>query len=395
MNAPRHPDADKMIDPELILPPAVRRAAEAANSTQAAFVASITPPDPNAPPVAPADPNAPPVLAPPVVEPPVPPQPVPPQPAPPEPSAEVIPPIGEIEGEKEPAEPLARAAYWKHRFKAMKGRYDHELPRKNELIGQLTSRVGQLEGVIASQPAPRAPTTSAPAVTSGGNVGDPPTAEEMRALGITAEKADMWGDEWVQTLVDASRATRAGILSELAPQLATIQRSTAQTAADRVVQTLSKEVPDWQKVNYDPDFLAWLALPDEFSGATRQLLLNKAFDEANAPRIVSFFKSFKAGATPAPSAETPTTTPTLQPPLAPAAPPSNRLDLTDLAGPGRARPAATAAATPAGQKPVYTRKYISEFYASKQRNAWIGREPEMNAIEADIFQAQADGRIQQ
>ena len=45
-------------------------------------------------------------------------------------------------------------------------------------------------------------------------------------------------------------------------------------------------------------------------------------------------------------------------------------------------------------KPVYTHAQIAELYARHRKDAYAGREAEWNRIEADIFAAQREGRVQ-
>ena len=45
-------------------------------------------------------------------------------------------------------------------------------------------------------------------------------------------------------------------------------------------------------------------------------------------------------------------------------------------------------------KPVYTRDQIQQLYSAHRQGAYAGRESEWNRIEADIFAAQREGRVQ-
>jgi hypothetical protein len=45
-------------------------------------------------------------------------------------------------------------------------------------------------------------------------------------------------------------------------------------------------------------------------------------------------------------------------------------------------------------KPVYTRETIGQLYEAHRKGAYAGREQEWSRIEADIFAAQREGRVQ-
>src|SRR5262249_12895935 len=55
---------------------------------------------------------------------------------------------------------------------------------------------------------------------------------------------------------------------------------------------LEREVPDWQAINRDPRWFEWLAGVHEFSGYTRQQLLNDAVNKGDAHRVISIFRGF-------------------------------------------------------------------------------------------------------
>jgi hypothetical protein len=125
------------------------------------------------------------------------------------------------------------------------------------------------------------------------------------------------------------------------------------------------------------------------SGVKRQTLLNEAWLSANGPRVLAICNGFLAenpgGTAPQP------VTPQPPAPPAPQAPRQPQVPIQSLVAPGRA-PVQTPV-TPAPQKPVYTRKEISEFYAAKNRGFYRGREAEAAGHEAEIIAAANEGRI--
>ena len=147
---------------------------------------------------------------------------------------------------------------------------------------------------------------------------------------------------------------------------------------------LTEAVPNWQDINQLDAFKAWLALPDQYSGATRHSMLLSAYAENDTPRVLAFFRGFIS--------ELAATTPAdelVPAPAAPQQPPKPGLE--SLAAPGRARtPAQTNA--PA-EKQIITPDDVNAFYAAKRRGEYAGREEEFNALEQELFKAQREGRV--
>ena len=63
-------------------------------------------------------------------------------------------------------------------------------------------------------------------------------------------------------------------------------------ARDDWKSTLDQRIPQWRDINVMPEFHAWLALPDMYSGAIRHELLKTAYAQNNTPRVLAFFKGF-------------------------------------------------------------------------------------------------------
>lgn len=119
-----------------------------------------------------------------------------------------------------------------------------------------------------------------------------------------------------------------------------------------------------------------------FSGAIRHELLTAAYEQNNAPRVLAFFKGFlseEAALAPNSQGE----------PDRGVTP--EKIPLESLAAPGRAKTAAAPGAP--AEKPTFTRAEIATFYADCARGKFRGRDAERNRIEAQIFEAEREGRI--
>ncbi len=56
---------------------------------------------------------------------------------------------------------------------------------------------------------------------------------------------------------------------------------------------LKSAVPDWEVINVDPAFVAWLDEPDESSGELRTVLIHRAATENDIARVAAFFNDFR------------------------------------------------------------------------------------------------------
>jgi len=122
--------------------------------------------------------------------------------------------------------------------------------------------------------------------------------------------------------------------------------------------------PNWETLNEDPGFNAWLTQVDPAAGVTLSSLLKDAHAKFDADRAVLFFKSYErevaAAARPAPAT-----------------------------APGSHRP-------PAPQPRVertFTGAQIDQFYHDLRIGRYRGREAEATAFEQEIMNAQRAGRV--
>lgn len=336
-------------DPNTRIPAAVRRAAAEAEALHAQIFnkEGDTPPAEPAPePAADATPPAAPT----------------PEPAPaPAPTAQVTP-----ASNNEPID-------WEHRFNSMKGRFERE--RADRLA--LSEQLAQTQQLLATREATPAPTTTE-------------TPAELRPESfLKPEEISEYGEEFLGVVGKKAKAELLPELNGLRAQMTRIEKQLeGQTVSNKTRARhdmhikLDEALPNWKQVNVAPEFHAWLALPDEFSGVIRHELLKTAYEQNNAPRVLAFFRSFlsqEAALDPAVNAQ----------PDKDAT--SGKIPLADLAAPGRAKTAA-AGTTPV-EKPFFTQAQIAKFYADSAAGRYRGREEEKKRIEDQIFAAQREGRI--
>lgn len=271
--------------------------------------------------------------------------------------------------EQQPPQP-SEPANWEHRYNSMKGRFDQSQLMVQQLSDQVTSLQRTLATVSAAPAQPTQPTG--------------PTPAELRASSLlTPEERAEYGDDFLNVVSKVAREQNADLLAEverLKGQLGQTANVIKGDARTRMFSSMDEQLPNWRELNTNPEFISWLRLPDAYSGAKRQELLNAALEQNNAPRVLAFFKGFLADeATVAPAA-------TAQP----AVTPKGKVPLEQFAAPGRAKSAAAGA--PA-EKPFITRAQITAFYADVSAGKYRGREQEKDRMEREIFSAQSEGRI--
>lgn len=281
----------------------------------------------------------------------------------------------ETTAEAEDGEEEQREPDWERRLARMKGRYEKE----RERVNQLSAEVENLHRVLANlQSAPPAPRQDE--VTY--------TAEKL----ITPEEEADYGPEFLSVVEKKARevlgpmqAKYEARIKQLEDQLGGVRKHTETNARNQMLERLGQEVPEWQKLNRDDDFLGWLQEVDPYSGQQRHSMLKSAYERNDAHRVAAFFKGFlREVAAVAPQASHP------DGPGKSKAP--GKVPLERLAAPGRAKPTATTS-VPADDKPIITRADIAQFYRDVNAGKFNGREAEKKRFEERIFSATAEGRV--
>jgi hypothetical protein len=258
---------------------------------------------------------------------------------------------------------------WEHKYNSMKGRYD----RAESTISGLNQRISQLEALLAraqsEQPKPQQPTP------------------DLTFKSISKDERETYGDDFLDVAARAAQEKLNPEIAELKAKLARLEgtvgnvaETTQRSAAQSVNAYLDEQVPNWRQLNRDDKFLAWANLPDPLSGGIRITMLRDAHAKGDAQRVARFFQGFLADE----AATAPAVT-VLKPDA------SNKVPLENFAAPGRATaPAATSAPV---EKETITRAQIAAFYADVNRGKYRGNTAEKDRLEQMIFQAEAEGRI--
>lgn len=298
-----------------------------------------------------------------ITEPPAPAEPAPepeavaePQPAdPPEPVPQPAPAV--------PVETQQDAAYWQHKFKTLEGIHRstaEHLKAQGEHMRMMTA---QLEAMRQQTPQP-ATTPEQPLVTTqddekfGSDLVDLArrvTRQETKAI-----------DKRLQTIED--------LIRKFTPQVervGRVEQQVAQTREDRFWGELTAAVPDWETVNQNPAWIAWLGEYDPVAGATRQDSLNAAQAALDHRRAAGLFKLFK----------------TTQPAPQPARPNPAKAELARQVAPSRT---STVTVQPQGEKRYTGQDYT--YWFDPRRTADRPAQ-EVATMKAELDRAHAEGRI--
>lgn len=274
--------------------------------------------------------------------------------------------------EKAPKEAADDDQSWERRYNSMKGRFE----RAQGQIKDLSDQIQSLQNVIATMQV-QAPSAPIPELS----------AEKL----ITEDEERDYGQDFLKVVGKKAKEELSPIIKGYEAKIAELEKKiqgvhgvVAQDSHAKLLSTLDEKLPDWRDLNTNEDFLSWLRLPDPFSGAIRHDMLKAAYAAGNASRVLAFFNGFlaeEAAVAPAQgdSDEALTTQKVAKVPLA------------KLAAPGRAKTAA-GNSTPA-EKPIITRAQIAQFYADVSNGKYRGRDADKNKLEAQIFDAQREGRI--
>ncbi|WP_163557579.1 hypothetical protein [Halomonas sp. NO4] len=266
---------------------------------------------------------------------------------------------GQKSQEQAKQEPDKDALYWQHRFKVIEGKYNAEVPALQKEVADLkrdneakAERIKELESQQGST----------------GQAGD-----------LSDEKLAQFREDFGEDLVDfvermiaqkaAPSQAESDDVSELRSEVESLKQEKLDHAKAGFWRDLQWAVPNFREVNADPGFLQYLAQVDPQSGRQRQQLLDEAQKALDAKTVIDIFQLYlnQAGQ---------------------GAERSTRVPEEELEPP-RSRSTDT---PPAGGGNVWTGAGINQFYRDKREGRYSADEAQR--LEADIFAAQKEGRVQ-
>ena len=204
---------------------------------------------------APADP------APTLAEPPQDPQPAPAEPKPVEPTPT-------------PTEPVVAEETWQQKYKTLKGMYDAEVPRLHADLRELKAQVDSLRKASETKPVEPA---------------KPKAAEKL----VTDADVEAFGSDLIEVQRKVAREVAAEFRGELDTMRAENEKlreqltsTGTQVSEASFEQRLYRMVPDFEAVNVDPKWIAWLNEVDPLLRAPRASVAQQAFNRGDAEGVI-------------------------------------------------------------------------------------------------------------
>jgi len=252
---------------------------------------------------------------------------------------------------------------WAHKYHTLKGMYDAEVPRLHSQVREMQTQIQQL---IADKAAVEAT-----------KVEQKQVVESL----ITEQDKEAFGPDLID-LIERATESKVGTLrereaqlvqeiKELKGQLGSVSERQVVSDKDRFLMGLGQQVSDWEALNVDQGFLAWLQQVDPVYGVPRQAALSNAYEVLDVTRVANIFKAYKQTLpqTPAPS--------------------KAKQELQRQVAPTRTR--STTTPSDNVNDKIFTNQDIEQFYNDWRRGFYD--EQEAADMEKQIHTAIAEGRI--
>lgn len=231
---------------------------------------------------------------------------------------------------------------FKHKYDVLKGKYDTEGGRMNEMLSTAMAENERLK----------------------------------LALGVPATKtADdhFSGDtDEITTLKKEYPSLAKGIEAlakkVVAESVSDTHQMINQSRRETFVSKVDDSIENWRQVNDDPDFIQWLQTRDKYTGASKHQLLKSAWDNYNVDSMKAFFDDFKSEKGTMSTTKNETT-----------------FDLSPDTSGGTMPSKST--------KGFISKDEISTFYRDRAMNRFAGSEADAEKIEAKIMRAVKEGKV--
>lgn len=275
-----------------------------------------------------------------------------PQPAPTEPKP--------VEPTPTPTEPVVAEETWQQKYKTLKGMYDAEVPRLHADLRDLKAQVDNLRKAAETKPVEPA---------------KPATTEKL----VTDADVEAFGSDLIEVQRKVAREVAAEFRGELEAMRAENEKlreqlttTGTQVSEASFEQRLYRMVPDFEVVNADPKWIAWLNEVDPLLRAPRASVAQQAFNRGDAEGVAHYVSLFKQSIKP----------------VEPAADKTEELER-------QIQPNRSATSTPpASQKgKIYTNADIEKMFRKATDLGVKGRLEEARKLEAEIDAAFMEGRV--
>lgn len=181
---------------------------------------------------------------------------------------------------------------FKHKYDVLLGKYNAEVPRLHAQVRDLTKEIDVLKGQLAQ---PKPPVADLPPLKDRDDEGNVlyrsvHVTDEMRATPAYRYMFQEYGQNYAENQFEMSVLTAQNTVKPVQQQ---VEQVSVQTDLDKFETALAGAVPDWQAINVDPEFIAWLQNAAPGTGATFYELVNDAYNSMNLQRTAEIFNLFK------------------------------------------------------------------------------------------------------
>jgi hypothetical protein len=192
-----------------------------------------------------------------------------------------------VEPTPTPTESVVAEEKWEQKYKTLKGMYDAEVPRLHADLRDLKAQVDSLRKASETKPVePAKPAAQTKLVTDA----------DVEAFG--------------QDLIEVQRKVAREVASEFRGELDAMRAENeklreqltstgTQVSEASFEQRLYRMVPDFEAVNADPKWIAWLNEVDPLLRAPRSSVAQQAFNRGDAEGVAHYVAMFKQTVAPA------------------------------------------------------------------------------------------------
>lgn len=169
---------------------------------------------------------------------------------------------------------------WKSRFNALQGKFNAEVPRLHQQLKESNHALADLRAEVDRL-------KQAPAKPEVVNT-------------VTSEDEETFGSDLIAVMKKVAKQEASEAAKQLEPKVASVSQKVdavlkdqAETAGDRFMAAIARDVPDWETINADQKWLDWLGEYSPELGGPRQYALDVAQERFDHVRVVALFKAYK------------------------------------------------------------------------------------------------------
>ena len=178
-------------------------------------------------------------------------------------------------------EPVASEETWQQKYSTLNGKYNAEVPRLHQQVKELAAQLDAVYQQMQAQQKPKEDT-------------------EQSSL-VTDQDREAFGDD----LIDLQRRVAhevAGVyeakMASYEAKIAALEQRLMQTGNQvgemTFEQRLLRAVPDFDQVNTDPRWIAWLDEVDPLLRGPRRTVASQAYNNADVAGVAHYVNMFKA-----------------------------------------------------------------------------------------------------